>query len=427
MKFFSGKMTGVLLLGTGMAMSSIPAVVAEGLFNISDVFFAVKYGRQFLYDSGSVTGFSTPGHGGSPSLGASIGLNFGPYFGLELNADYYERDLRASGFGKVAEYSVFNVLGQARLRYPVLGGRLVPYVLGGMGYGRTEVNDRRAAAFSPGAPRFTGALVRRAPIYAVGIGADWFFAENLSLGVEAKHVFQKARFGVNGRNRTFNLDQLVVGTSLRMHYPGPAFNPSRWDRGSFFNAGLGGMRPYVSFKAGALFPARGAFHSRLDFNTGKGRGALTGASLGADLDRHVSAELALDRWELGVRALDTASGARVNAIELASWSILPQLKLRIPLMGGRVTPYVLAGAGVVWNHTNDPSSVSATTTRLEVKSLALAASAGGGFDYYLTDNLAVGLEARYVLNRPKARINGRSSRINADVFLAGMHIKAYLD
>ena len=427
MRGFSANTAGVVLLAMGIGMSSISAVVAERLFNISDVFFAVKYGRQFLYDSSSASGFSTPGHGGSPNLGVSIGVDFGPYFGLELNADYYERDLRASGFGKVAEYSVFNVLGQARLRYPMMGGRLVPYALGGIGYGRTEVNDRRAAAFAPGAPRFTGALVRRTPIYAVGIGADWFFAENLSVGLEAKQVFQKARFGVNGGNRSFNLNQLVVGTSLRMHYPGPAFNPSQWDSGSFFDAGDNGVRPYVTFKAGALFPARGAFHSRLGFNTGKGRGALTGASLGADLSRHVSAELALDRWELGVRALDTASGARVNSIELASWSILPQLKLRYPLLGGRVTPYVLAGAGAVWNHTNDPSSVSATTTRLEVSSLSLAASAGAGFDYYLTNNLAVGLEGRYVLNRPKARINGRSTRINADVFLAGLHLKAYLD
>ena len=52
-----------------------------------------------------------------------------------------------SGFGTIGEYGVFAVMPQIRLRYPFLGDKLVPYIVGGGGIAFTDFNDRKAPVF----------------------------------------------------------------------------------------------------------------------------------------------------------------------------------------------------------------------------------------------------------------------------------------
>src|SRR5215510_13826462 len=69
----------------------------------------------------------------APAFGLSLGVNFGRYFGLELAADGYEVNLHLNGTGTIGEYAVYTAIPMLRARYPMLGDRLQPYVLGGFG------------------------------------------------------------------------------------------------------------------------------------------------------------------------------------------------------------------------------------------------------------------------------------------------------
>src|SRR4029453_11504056 len=62
-------------------------------------------------------------------FGGAVGLDFGRYLGVEVTFEGYETTLELKGVGSIAEYAVYAVVPQARLRYPLLEGRLVPYLL----------------------------------------------------------------------------------------------------------------------------------------------------------------------------------------------------------------------------------------------------------------------------------------------------------
>ena len=79
-----------------------------------------------------------------------------------------------------------------RLRYPMLNDRLIPYVLGGGGVGFVQVDDK----FPP-----IGSTSLKnndfPPVGALGGGLEYFIANNLAVGGEAKYLFQQAALGVN--------------------------------------------------------------------------------------------------------------------------------------------------------------------------------------------------------------------------------------
>jgi hypothetical protein len=66
-------------------------------------------------------------------FGGALGLDFGRYLGVEVTFEGYETNLEMKGVGSMTEYTVYAVVPQARLRYPLLDGRLVPYLLAGVG------------------------------------------------------------------------------------------------------------------------------------------------------------------------------------------------------------------------------------------------------------------------------------------------------
>ena len=78
------------------------------------------------------------GHGSNPFtevhdlLGASVGVNVNRYWGFELAAEGFERRLRLDGKA-LGEYLLLPLVPQVRVRYPLLGGRLTPYALAGVG------------------------------------------------------------------------------------------------------------------------------------------------------------------------------------------------------------------------------------------------------------------------------------------------------
>src|SRR5262245_33366807 len=66
-------------------------------------------------------------------FGFSLGANLNRYFGVELSGDRFERFPQIPPYGTIGEYGVFALVPQVRLRYPLLGAKLTPYTVGGIG------------------------------------------------------------------------------------------------------------------------------------------------------------------------------------------------------------------------------------------------------------------------------------------------------
>lgn len=127
---------------------------------------------------------TNPQAGVHDAWGASIGANLGKYWGLELSADTFERRVERGGGPSLGEYGVLALVPQLRLRYPLFGDRLVPYVIGGVGLGLTSFNDRKPAAFGVSIQNKDSSTL----VGTVGGGLEYFIADNIAVGVEVKYV-----------------------------------------------------------------------------------------------------------------------------------------------------------------------------------------------------------------------------------------------
>ncbi|MGH8509024.1 MAG: outer membrane beta-barrel protein [Gammaproteobacteria bacterium] len=149
-------------------------------------------------------------------FGAVIGMNLSRQWGMELAAELYETTLEAPGFGRVTEYSLWNVQGLVRWRYPLRNDRVVPYLVAGAGWGWTNVNG-------PNYPRSVFPIDTTNDngfVASFGAGVDYFIAQNASVGLEARYIEPfdaRARIG----DQSFELDNsaLVFAVGLRLYFP----------------------------------------------------------------------------------------------------------------------------------------------------------------------------------------------------------------
>ncbi len=156
--------------------------------------------------------------------GAAVGVNINRHWGVEfageglpgrLEASLLETTLSTPGVGEVVEYSVWTSILQARFRYPMHDGELVPYLIAGGGLGFTEFNDRRQPAGENGV---TGGF-ETTPVGAVGLGVEYFVTKEIAIGVEAKHVFLfNSDATVNGQPTELKLDPVFVTLGLRAFF-----------------------------------------------------------------------------------------------------------------------------------------------------------------------------------------------------------------
>ncbi|MFM7100985.1 MAG: outer membrane protein [Verrucomicrobiota bacterium] len=137
------------------------------------------------------------------------------------------------------------------------------------------------------------------------------------------------------------------------------------------------FRPYLGFRYG-------------EFNVAWDVHDLWGFSLGANLDRHWSVELGSDLFEVDL--LDSAGRKRgeVSVIDL-----VPTVRYRLPLFQGRLVPYLLAGAGPSFIQFNDRKAAG-FGQQIDARGTVFSAAVGGGLDWFVTDNVALNLEGRYL-------------------------------
>jgi opacity protein-like surface antigen len=278
------------------------------------------------------------------------------------------------------------------VRYPVLDDRLVPYVVAGVGVAFTDFNDRKPRT-PPDQWVAIDGTTTSLPVATLGAGIEYYFADNLAVGVEVKYLFAEDQtVRLDGARHSQSVASLFTTLGLRLlvpeHRPQPpliAGEPAP-------------ARLYLGVRAGGAISTDTEAFSNVEirpeppayFSTAN---QVFGAALGLDLGRHLGVELAFDAYEVVLATPD-----RVSIAEVALVHVIPQLRLRYPMLGGRLVPYAIGGVGVGHVELNDrkpPGDI----LDIETSSFGFAAAVGAGVEYFVASNIAVGLESRYLTNR----------------------------
>lgn len=315
-------------------------------------------------------------------VGGQIGLNFNRYLGLELALDSFERKV-----GDLSEMSVTGVTPQLRLRYPLLGDRLTPYLVGGLGVAITQANDQRLPVTWAGGKN--GAQIAG----TVGGGIEYFVADNIALGWEAKQlVAGDVGYEASGKHGAAGLTTGLVGLSLRVFYPllhaGAAAERARAATARFYlDLRTGGALPVDS----EPFPGiRATAEQRV---LGSNFTYAFGVSLGANFGRYLGVEMSVDNYEMTL-----AMAGAGNIGEYAVFPVLVQPRVRYPLLDGRLEPYVLLGIGAELGQANDLNEVGKALDP-DTADVAVIGAFGAGLEYYLIENVVIGLQTKYIISR----------------------------
>jgi opacity protein-like surface antigen len=347
--------------------------------------------------------------------GLTLGVDLTRHLGVELLADWFQPTLRRHHARNIGEYGVVTLMPQVRVRFPLFDDRLVPYVVAGIGASSTEFNDRK--------PPATGTSVQARDwglTAAVGVGAEWFVVTNIAVGAEVRYVrFAGHDIKLDGRTRDAEFDSIVTTVTARLYFDAPPRPPGAEEStfaGPFYIGGRVG---------GALTLHRRNIRPGVDAPTSisgvAGFDQLFGIDLGVDLGPHVGIEVSAEGWDP-----DLSSAGVGRFAEYGIYSILPQLRLRAPMLDGRLVPFVLGGVGFGFAESKD-SKPPAQQLVVQAKDYSWEAGVGVGVDYFVTRNITVGVQGKYVYNRDHFfRFNGRGSKVNLDALLLSFGLKVYL-
>lgn len=363
-----------------------PSGASAGEEPATRVYLTVRYGG------------TVPGLRADDSAGLSLGVDLGRFLSVELAADFYELVAEVPRVGTVGEYGVMALAPQLRVRYPLFGGQLAPYLLAGVGIGVGQFNDRKPPGF--GLAIHAGDDVT--PLGVVGGGIEYFLADNLALGLQVAYVISGAQtIEVQGRRHPVELETLLATASLRVLYPEREPRPAGPPRG-FLPA-----RVYLGVRIGGAVPTRKEVFSGLESRPeapawGGTLNQVFGVAVGADLGRYLGFELPLEGYEMNL-----AMPGRPALGEYALYPIIPLVRLRSAWLDEKLELYGLGGGGITYGEFNDGKPAGASL-EIRGRDWTVAGALGVGLEYFVTSNVAIGLEAKYVASRGHhLRIDGR--------------------
>jgi opacity protein-like surface antigen len=364
-----------------------------------------------------IRGFgSNPASGVHDYWGASLGGNYNRYVGGELSTDVFERRIHISGFDSVGEYGIAAIVPQIRLRYPLFEGRLTPYFVAGAGVALGEFNDRKAGTFGKSVD-----ADRTMPVGTVGGGIEYFLADNIAFGVEVKYLIAGSQdIRIDGVSHSNSISSVLASFGLRLFYPeratAPPLEPPEGPR----------RRLYVSLRMGGAIVTDPRVSSDIEIEPEPPAiGPLNqyfGASVGLDFGRYLGAEITFEGYETNVKVSGIGS-----VTEYAVYAVVPQVRLRYPLLNGRLVPYVLAGVGYAAAETNDRKAAGADVDLSASSKSGLAVTAGGGLEYLVTRNIAVGMETKYLYTHGLTiKLNGATHEANLGPVFVSLALRVYL-
>ncbi|MBY0277781.1 outer membrane beta-barrel protein [Candidatus Binatia bacterium] len=312
----------------------------------------------------------------------AIGANLRRYFGVELALDRYELTLR-QGSVRAGETSQLNFVPAARFRYPLLSDRLVPYLSLGVGAVTTQINDTSTDVNWSG-----GGTTRARAVGSFGGGLEYYFSDDVAFGVEGKYFLTgQQTFSARGERTSIDLSAGIVTWGLRVLYPetpnpgSQALVESRAARRFFVSARYGVALPMRShpFPGVEAHPEQPVLGSNFT--------PLYVIALGVRLAPWLDLELSGSNYVLDLRYPGGTS-------EYAVFPVVLTPKVHVPTSSERLDPYLLAGVGAEFVEVSDRPPVPVDGTGHSVIGVF-----GAGLDYFVTSNVAFGLETRYTISR----------------------------
>jgi opacity protein-like surface antigen len=139
-----------------------------------------------------------------------------------------------------------------------------------------------------------------------------------------------------------------------------------------------------------------------------------------DITRHIGAEFSIDGYDFEVRV-----PGRGSVGEYAIYTYVPQLRVRYPLLDGRLTPYFVTGVGMSFGEFKDRKP-HGRDLDLGGEDFAVAAVAGIGVEYFVASNIALGLETKYLYSRDHTlQTSGPDRDLNLDSMLTSVGLRIY--
>ena len=210
----------------------------------------------------------------------------------------------------------------------------------------------------------------------VGGGVEYFVADNIALGFEARYLRSRDHeIERRAPSSRANLDALLTAVILPLPRRPPAAEPSRRRLTGQARITLcylrfwggGGASVSQDIAEPSSRPRREALRwpgRRTEDLLFRGRARRRGDA------RHLGVELAADGFEINLRrpGLGTVG-------EYAMYGLVPQVRVRYPVLDNRLVPYLVAGVGAGYAETNDIKA-SAGNVEVQGKGVALIATAG---------------------------------------------------
>lgn len=314
-----------------------------------------------------------------------VGANFNQNWGGEVILDFFEREYELSPYGTLGEVSAWNFVPEARLRFPLLQDRLVPYVIAGIGPSFLQFNDRKKSGYGLDID-----IEDMSFAVAAGAGVEYFIADNVTFGLEGKYMWVNPIDGtVEGQTVDVDVSSAIFTFGLRVYFdenqPQPLATEDERDPNRFyFGVRVGGsVRTDDEWTSGvSIVPEPSALGGTVNQT-----GSLV---LGADFGENWGIELTADSLEHGIRIEDYGTIG-----EYGMGVVIPQLRLRYPLQRGRWVPYFATGVGIAYGEFNDGKEAGAGL-KVDTSGIYPALSVGGGIEYFVVRNFSLSADARWV-------------------------------
>jgi len=389
-----------LLLAAAAALAPAACIAADG----DELRFGggLGLGATFRLHTDQGRGLEIDRYSQNYSL--SLGVDINRFVGVEVMTSQSQTDLEWGG-RKIGEYGMFTLIPQVRLSSPLLDGRLTPYLVGGVGLGHNEFGDRKRAGIGLS---IQGNDTRVAG--AVGVGLEYRLADNIGGGGELRYLASRGHeIEIEGTRQTLNLDALLVQARLRLLFPERETRPEA----AYYTDG----RWYIGLRYGGALTTRDRVGDGIEAQPGLDAiggevDQLFAFGAGWDFAPHFGVELSFGGYS---PSLAVPGIGRVA--EYAMYYVIPQLRARFPVLGGRVVPYLLAGVGVGYVEVKDRKP-PAHALGVRGDSVAIVGAVGGGLDYMVASNVALGLEFGYLISRGNTlNIGGHSQTVDLDALL----------
>ncbi len=385
-------------------------------------------GQQFYADSDIAPSFETEAERvGNELVGTSVGYAWNRYLSTELALDFHETNVNNTDVdGQIGEYTVVTLMPTVKAKYPVMNDRLVPYVSAGVGIGHYEFNDRNSLGSDPVIGDFKSRGESLA--WSLGLGFDYFVADNVAFGLDGRYVFQEADIDTGGGTVDGDLDSILLSGTVTFLFPGPERQPRPLDPGESLWA-LGEIIPTFGLRLGATWQPDIEITDEFDAPH-KEREQIFGVQAGVELNRYWAVDLVLEHYETVIHTNNNSPVLIDDAIrELSIWTLIPTLRYSYPIWDDLARLYAVAGAGVGFVEANDRQRLAANPAQpqFSARGLAPVGVLGGGFEYFIAENMSVGGEVRYLLHRPDVEVDGVSESTNFDTILFTTGLKVYFN